>query len=156
MDIFLDTESTKEAVIKAGAAIILQYIYCGPGIRHWWNTMQHVLKEGSGRTDPNWNSNSNRWCSCTAFTPCLPTDPGWTLLQSMSVSSCDYGWTLGVHGYESIPTLYPMAPDELMKFANCNCQRDCSDWRYSCQKSGVTCIWACGVCSARPYMQKLH
>jgi len=38
-----------------------------------WNSVpvQHVLKEGGGRTDQTRDSTSNRGCSCTAFTPYL-------------------------------------------------------------------------------------
>ena len=31
------------------------------------------------------------------------------LLQSMSLNPDEYGWTVGVHGYEPVPTLDPMA-----------------------------------------------
>ena len=70
----------------------------------------------------------------------------WILLQSMSLNPIDYGWTLGVHGYEPVPTLDPMAPEEVLKFTSCNCHADCSNRRCSCKKNGVTCISACGVC----------
>jgi len=42
----------------------------------------------------------------------------WILLQSMSLNRRDYGWTLGVHGYEPVPTLDPMASEELLKFTS--------------------------------------
>ncbi|KAK1890378.1 Chromosome-associated kinesin KIF4 [Dissostichus eleginoides] len=100
MDIFLDTQATKDAVIQAGTTIF-QYIYHAPGL-----------------------------------------DP----LQSMSLNPSDYGWTLGVHGYEPVPTLDPMAPEELLQFTSCNCNGDCSNRRCSCKRNGVKCISACGVC----------
>ena len=53
----------------------------------------------------------------------------WILLESMSLNPSDYGWTLGVHGYEPVPTLDPMAPEGLLKFTSCNCHGDCSDRR---------------------------
>ena len=34
----------------------------------------------------------------------------WILLQSMSLDPFEYGWRLGSHGYEPVPTLEPMAP----------------------------------------------
>ena len=58
----------------------------------------------------------------------------WILLQSMSLDPSDYGWTLGVHGYEPVPTLDPMAPEELLQFTICNCNGDCSG---VCK--GITC-----------------
>lgn len=69
----------------------------------------------------------------------------WILQQSMSLNPSDYGWTLGVHGYEPVPALDPMAP-ELLKFTSCNCHGDCSNRRCSCKKNGVTFISACRVC----------
>ena len=68
----------------------------------------------------------------------------WILLQSMSLDPSDYGWTLGVHGYEPVPTPDPMAPEGLLKFTSCNCHGDCSNWRS--KKNGVMCISACEVC----------
>ncbi|KAK1897252.1 Chromosome-associated kinesin KIF4 [Dissostichus eleginoides] len=70
----------------------------------------------------------------------------WILLQSMSLNPSDYGWTLGVHGYEPVPTLDHMAPEELLQFTSCNCNGDCSNRRCSCKRNGVKCISACGVC----------
>ncbi|KAK1884623.1 Chromosome-associated kinesin KIF4 [Dissostichus eleginoides] len=88
VDIFLDTQATKDAVIQAGTTIF-QYIYHAPGI----------------------------------------------------------------HGYEPVPTLDPMAPEELLQFTSCNCNGDCSNSngdcsnrRCSCKRNGVKCISACGVC----------
>ena len=40
------------------------------------NSLQHVLKEGGGRSDQTRDSASNKGCSCTACTPRLPADPG--------------------------------------------------------------------------------
>ena len=57
-------------------------------------------------------------------------------LQSMSLNPSDYGWTIGVHGYESVPTLDPTAHEELLKITICNCHGDCSNRRCSCKKNG--------------------
>ncbi|KAG0723030.1 hypothetical protein GWK47_043402 [Chionoecetes opilio] len=62
----------------------------------------------------------------------------------LSCLHSDYGWTVGVHGYEPVPTLDPMAPEELLQFASCNFNGDCSNRRCSCKKNGVKCISACG------------
>lgn len=51
----------------------------------------------------------------------------WLLLQSMSLDPKDYGWTVGFHGYEPVPTLEPMAPEELLQFTSCNRNGDCSN-----------------------------
>ena len=72
------------------------------------------------------------------------------LLQSMSLDPCDYGWRTGVHGFEPVPTLDPMVPDELLRFTSCNCKGDCSNRRcrisLRCKKNSVYCIAACGNC----------
>ena len=44
------------------------------------------------------------------------------LLQSMYLGPSGYGWTVGVHGYEPIPTLDPITPEELLWFTSCNCK----------------------------------
>ena len=44
------------------------------------------------------------------------------LLQSMYLDPSGYGWTVGVHGYEPVPTLDPIAPEELLRFTSCNCK----------------------------------
>ena len=62
--------------------------------------------------------------------------PDWILLQSMSLNPSDYGWTLGVHGYEPVPTLDPMDPEGLLKFTNCNCHGDCSNRGTAARKMG--------------------
>ena len=59
----------------------------------------------------------------------------WMLLQSMSLDPSGYGWTVGVRGYEPVPTLDPMAPEELLQFTSCNCKGDCSNQRCSCASS---------------------
>ena len=71
----------------------------------------------------------------------------WMLLQSMSVDPSEYGWTVGIHGFEPVPTVDPMAPKELLQFTSCSCNGDCSNQRCSCcKKSGVRCISACRNC----------
>ena len=46
----------------------------------------------------------------------------WMLLQSMSLEPSGYGWMVGILGYEPVPTLEPMAPEELLEFTSCNCR----------------------------------
>ncbi|KAK1893893.1 Chromosome-associated kinesin KIF4 [Dissostichus eleginoides] len=81
---------------------------------------------------------------CHAFTGCDTVSA--IAGQSMSLNPSDYGWTLGIHGYEPVPTLDPVAPEELLQFTSCNCNGDCSNRRCSCKRNGVKCISACGVC----------
>ena len=61
------------------------------------------------------------------------------LLQIMHLDPSGYEWTVWVHGYEPVPTLDPIAPEELLRFTSCN--RQCS-----CMKNGVKCISACENC----------
>ena len=51
----------------------------------------------------------------------------WFFLQSMSLNPSDYRLTIGVLGYESVLTLDPAAPEELLKITSCNCHGDCSN-----------------------------
>ena len=145
MDIFLDTEATKKAVIQAGTAIF-QYLYHGPNltlgeIRYKMFSRKAVAGVIKPETLPPTEGAAVQH-SLRAY---LQTRD-WILLQSMSPNPCDYGWTLGVHGYEPVPTLDPMAPENLLKFVSCNCHGDCSSRRCTCKKNGVMCIPACGVC----------
>ena len=42
----------------------------------------------------------------------------------MSLNPDEYGWTVGVHGYEPVPTLDHVASKELLLFTSCNCHGD--------------------------------
>jgi len=142
MSTFLDMQSTKDAVIKAGVAIF-KYI-C------------HASGATLGAIRCNMFSKK---AACGVITPeTLPPTEGaavqhslcaylqswdWILLQSMSLVQHVFGSS--EHGnYETVPTLYPMTPDELLQFTSCNCNRDCSNRWCSCKKNGVKCISACG------------
>ncbi len=46
----------------------------------------------------------------------------WMLLQSMSLDTSGYEWTVGVHSYEPVPTLDPMSLEELLRFKSFNCK----------------------------------
>ena len=78
------------------------------------------------------------------------------LLQSMSLDPCDYGWRTEVHAFEPVPTLDPMAPDELLWFTSCNCKGDCSNRRCGCKKNSVYCIAACGNCKGIACRNSFH
>ena len=84
--------------------------------------VQHVTtcsREGNGWDDQTRDSFSSRRCSCTSFSPCLSSAAAqhslsaylktreWMLLQSLSSDPSNYGWTVGAHGYEPVPTLDP-------------------------------------------------
>lgn len=146
MDIYLDIDATKEEVIQAGTAIF-QYIYQGPDIE--LGQLRYIMfsrKAVVGLIKPETLPPTQGAAIQHSLRAYLQTRD-WILLQSMSLNPCDFGWTLGVHGFEPIPTLHPMAPDKLLKLTSCNCHGDCSNRRCSCKKNGVTCISACGVCA---------
>ena len=144
MDIFLDTEATKEAVIQAGilpfsSTFIMDQILhwgkfatCSQG-RRWQESNQRLYLQQRVQL----HSMPLRAYTCR---------PGTGSFYRESLNPSDYGWTLGVHGYEPVPTLDPMAPEGLLKFTSCNCHGDCSNQRCICKKNGVMCISACGVC----------
>ena len=145
INIFLDTEATKETVIQAGTAIF-KYIYHGRDI-----TLGEIRynmfsrKAAAGVIKPETLPPTEGAAAQHSLRAYLQTRD-WIFLQSMSLNPSDYGWTIGVHGYEPVPTLDPTAPEELLKITSCNCHGDCSNRRCSCKKNGVTCISACGVC----------
>ena len=47
-----------------------------------------------------------------------------------------YGWTIGVHGYDPVPTLDPTAPEELLKITSCNCHEGCNNRRSAARRIG--------------------
>ena len=131
VDIFLDTEATKEAVIQAGIAIS-QYIYHGSGTTLGEIYYALSRKAVAGVIKPETLPPTKGAVAQYALRTYLQTRD-WILLQSMSLNPSDYGWTLGVHGYEPVPTLDPMAPEGLLKFTSCNCHGACGVCK------GITC-----------------
>ncbi len=133
MDIYLDTEATKEEVIQAGTAIF-QYIYQGSDTvlgELRYNMFSRKAVVGRIKPDPTFKKGAAVQHSLRAY---LQTQD-WILMQSMFLNPCDFGWTLGVHGYEPIPTLDPMAPEKLLKLTSCNCHEDCSNRQCSFKKN---------------------
>ena len=145
IDIFLDIEAAKVAVIQACTSIF-QYIYRGSGTT--LGEMRYNMfsrKAAVGQINPQALPPTEGAAAQHSLRAYLQTRD-WILLQSMPLNPSGYGWTIGVHGYELVPTLSPMAPEELLKITSCNCHGDCNDRRCSCRKNGVTCVSACGVC----------
>ncbi len=108
MDVFLDTEANNAAVIQAGTAIF-QYIYHGPD-----TTLGEIRynmfsrKAAAGMIKPETLPPTQGAAAQHSLRAYLQTRD-WILLHSMSLNPCNYGWTIGVHGYEPVPTLDPMA-----------------------------------------------
>lgn len=155
MDIFLDIRATKDEVIQAGTAIF-QYIHHGPGTT--LGELRYNMfsrKAAAGLIKPETLPPTEGAAAQHSLRAYLQTRD-WILLQSMSLDPSDYGWTLGVHGYEPVPTLDPMAPEELLEFTSCNCNGNCSNRRCSCKKNGVKCISACGVCKGITCNNAIH
>ena len=94
MDIFLDVKVIKDMVIEAGITIF-KYIYYAPCIT--LGAIRYQMFSRRQRLgDQTRDSTSNRRCSCTAFSPCISSNPGLdTFLQSMSSDPSNYGWTVG-------------------------------------------------------------
>jgi len=145
MDIFLDVQASKDVVIRSGI-LIFQYIYHAPGtalaaIRYSmfsWKTATGLFKPES--LPPTEGAAAQH--SLRAY---LQTQD-WLLLQSMCMDPSGYGWTVGSNGYEPVPTLDPMTPEELLKFISCNFKGDCSNQRCSCRKNDVKYISTYGNC----------
>ena len=101
MDVFVDTEAIKDAVIQAGTAIF-QYIYNRPD-----STLGEIRykmfsrKAAAGVIKPETLPPTEGAAAQHSLRAYLQTRD-WILLQSMSLNPSDYGWTLGVHGYEPV------------------------------------------------------
>lgn len=145
IDIFQDIHADKQAVLQAGI-VIFQYIYNAPctplgEIRY----DMFSRSAAAGKIKPETLPPTEGAAAQHALRAYLQTRD-WLILKSMSLDPIDYGWILGVRGYEPIPTLDPMAPVELLQFTCCNCNGDCCNRRCSCKKNDVKCISACGNC----------
>ena len=126
MDIFLYVQATKDALIRASIAIF-QYIYHAPGTV--LGAIQYSIfsrKAAAGLIKPETLPPTGGAVAQHSLCAYLQTRD-WILLQSMSLDPSGYGWMVGVHGYEPVPTLDPMAPEELLRFISCNCKGDCSN-----------------------------
>ena len=125
INIFLDIEATKEAVIQAGTALF-KYIYHGRD-----STLGKIRynmfsrKATSGVTKPETLSPTEGKAAQHSLRAYLKTRD-WNFLQSMSLNPSDYALTC-VHGYEPVPTLDPTAREEILKITSCNCHEDCSN-----------------------------
>ncbi len=145
MDIFLDVRATKDDVIRNGIAIF-QYIYRALG-----TPLAEILynmflrKAAAGIIKPEILPPTEGAAAQHSLRAYLQTRD-WMLLESMSLDPSSYGWIVGSQGYEPVPTLQPMAPEELLEFTSCNCKGNCSNRRCSCRKNEVTCISACRNC----------
>ena len=102
MDIFLDTEATKEAVIQAGIAIF-QYIYHGPDTTLGEICYMFSRKAVAGVIKP-------ETLPPTKVAVAYTCRPGTGSFYRASLNPSDYGWTLGVHGYDPVLTLYTPWP----------------------------------------------
>ncbi|KAK3851217.1 hypothetical protein Pcinc_042117 [Petrolisthes cinctipes] len=80
----------------------------------------------------------------------------WLLLQSMSLNPSEFGWIVGVHWYDPVPTLDLIAPEELLQFTSCNCSGDCSTRWCRCKKNGLRFISACGGCKGITCKNYIH
>ena len=145
MDVFLYVQATKDSVIRNGIAIF-QYIYHAPGtslatIRY----NMFLRKAAAGVIKPEILPPTESAAAQHSLRAYLQTWD-WMLLQSMSLDPSGYGWMVGIQGYEPVPTLEPMAPEELLEFTSCYCRGDCSNQRCSCRKNDVKCISLCGNC----------
>ena len=71
----------------------------------------------------------------------------WISLESMHLDPLKYGWRLSEENkFEPIPSLEPIAPQELLESNHCNCHTNCNNLGCSCKKNGLRCISACGIC----------
>ena len=68
----------------------------------------------------------------------------WRELVSMYLQPEEYGWVKVGEEYQPIGTTIPIAPDELLKIAACNCSSGRCRSRCTCKSQGIDCIDCCG------------
>ena len=113
MNVFLDVRASNDAVIMAGIAIF-QHIYHAPGTA--LGAIRYSIfsrKAAAGLIKPETLPPTEGAAAQHSLRAYLQTRD-WMLLQNMSLDPTKYGWALGARGYEPIPTVGPMAPDELL------------------------------------------
>ena len=72
----------------------------------------------------------------------------WLCLDmSDSRDPIEYGWTIGLKGFQPTTSTDPMAPENLLRLTSCNCKKGCSNNRCTCRRNMVKCISACGGCN---------
>lgn len=52
---------------------------------------------------------------------------------------------------ESVMTMNPPAPKELLNIIFCNCENGCGS-RFGCRKAGLQCSLVCGQCDGQAFL----
>ena len=108
MDIFLDMQATKNAVIEGGIAIF-EYIYNARGTTLGKIRYNVFSSKAAGLIKAETLPSTDREAAQNSIHAYLQTCD-WMLLQSMFVDPIEYGWTIGIDGFEPVLTLDSMAP----------------------------------------------
>jgi len=72
--------------------------------------------------------------------------------KETSLQPQDWGWTLTDGKLLPVRTNLPPAHDSLLEIIRCNCKTDCNTQRCSCNRHGLNCSVACGVCKGQSCM----
>ena len=149
MDVFLDLHAIKDMVIRSGIAIFKDInftmhqayiVLCMGEIRY--NVL--TRKAAAGLINERLYLQQSGQLHSIHSMPIFKPRNGYCC-RAMSLNPDEYGWTLGIDGYEPVLTLDPIAPEELLQFMSCNCHGDCSTQQCSYKKNSVQCIYACGI-----------
>lgn len=62
------------------------------------------------------------------------------------LSPLEWGWIKSCNKYVLVKTIFPEAPERLLKMVRCGCKQNCDSKRCTCKKNGLrcTCTAACG------------
>ena len=75
----------------------------------------------------------------------------WKTLMSVELNPLDWGWKLSNGHYCLIMTDLNAAPDNILRFIQCNCnvskKRPYSTNTCSCKNHSLVCVSACGNCN---------
>lgn len=145
LDVFMDTEATKDDVIRAGICLF-KYIYNAPNVSLAQTRFDLFSKKAAaGVIRPETLPPTEGAAAQHSLRAYLQTRD-WLLLKSMSLDVEEFGWVLGTQGYMPVPTLEEWAPEKLRNLTSCNCKGDCTSRKCGCVKNAVNCISACGHC----------
>ena len=146
--VFMDPLANKEKIGEAGSNIF-KTIYNGSASSTLGELRHHIFsrKAAAGTIRPQALPPTTGAAIQHSLRAYLQFQDWLCLEEAQSLDPSEYGWSIGVNGFQPTTTLDPVAPEKLLRLTSCNCKKGCSNNRCSCKKNGVKCIPACGVCN---------
>ena len=70
----------------------------------------------------------------------------WESLGQLRMEPTHWGWKLENGSLIPRQTDCPVAPDDLLKFVRCRCEKECKSTLCSCRRNALQCVAACSHC----------